>query len=666
MMALFFVFFAAAGLPYSPSLDLTSVDRSADPCVDFYQFSCGGWMKRNPIPADESFWDVYAKLGRDGVVLLRELLDEAAAAPEPRDAVTQKIGDAYAACMDDKAGNALGATPLQTDLRAVDEMKATAELTPLLVRLQLTAPTLLFPLESAQDMDDSKQVILSLGQGGLGLPDRDYYTKSDPKSVEIREHYRQHVAAILMLLGDETTLAKREADEVVAIEHALAVASLTNVERRDPYKIKNKLTLKGLSKLAPVFDWSFYVKALELPQSTLVNVKSPGFFRALSHELSARPLSAWKSYLRFHIGNNWASSLSDAFVNEDFAFYKHYLRGTETIQPRWKRCVHQVDETLGEALGQAYVKQVFSPHVRESALAMTIRIEAIMQRRLSARPWMSATTKHAALAKLHAIRNKIGYPDVWRDYSSVAITKNNNMENLRSAVRFEVQRTLRKIGKPVDLNEWDMTPPTVNADYDDQHNDINFPAAVLQPPLFDAKLDDAPNYGNTGSTIGHELTHGFDDQGRKYDATGTLRDWWTPHDGKEFERRARCVQEQYAKYVVVDDIHIDSKLTVGEDVADLGGVILAYEAWKEVVATQSQDKRDGFTPEQRFFVGFAQWACVNATPEVLRLNAQTDPHSPGQARINGVVVNMPEFARAFACKAGSPMVKAAKDVCEIW
>ena len=656
---------APAQLPYSPSLDPSSLDKTIDPCVDFYHYSCGNWIARNPIPADKARWDVYGKLENDDWVFLRGLLEDAAASG-PRDPVTQKIGDFYAACMDVQAVESQGAAPLRATLDAIQNLHSLGELTPLLARIHLDTPGLLFAVAPNPDLDDSTRMQTNLDQSGLGLPDRDYYMKADKKSAEIRARYRGHIAATLALLGDETALAKGEAEQVFAIETALARASLSPVERRDPYALKHAFGLAALTPLTPTIAWPRYFAALGAPAFTRVNVRTPGFFRGLERELRNRPLSAWKSYLRFHLANMWAEYLNHGFVAENFEFYKHFLRGVAEPQPRWKTCVQQVDGGLGEALGRAYVSRVFSPQLRQATLAMTERIEAVMKRRLEARPWMSAATKLAALAKLAGLRNKIGYPEVWRDYSAVTVLPHDYAGNLRAVDAFEVRRQLDKIGKPVDRAEWSMTPPTVNAGYDPQMNDITFPAAVLQPPLYDSTLDDAPNYGNTGATIGHELTHAFDDEGRQFDATGNLRDWWTAQDGKEFERRTQCVADQYARYVVVDDIHINPKLTLGEDVADLGGTVLAYEAWKDATRGQTLAARDGLSPEQRFFVGYAQWACGSERAEVSRVEAQTDPHSPERARVNGVVVNMPEFAEAFSCKAGQAMVKAKKDVCEIW
>jgi putative endopeptidase len=656
---------AAPVLPYTPSLDPSAMDRTIDPCVDFYEYSCGGWKKVNPIPPDQTRWSVYAKLYEDNLNYLRGIL-EAAAAAKDRDAVTQKIGDYYAACMNEAAIERLGAKPLDANLQAIAKLQEKKGLAALVASLQVQGTDALFRAGSRQDPDDSNVEIMGISQGGLSLPDRDYYLKDDAKSKETRERYLQHVQKMFELLGDSPDTAAKNAATVMRIETQLAKASLTRVERRDPYKQKHKMPVPELSKITPDFDWNAYFATAAVPPFTTVNVGWPDFFKDLNAQIDSTPLDDWKTYLRFHLVNSHASELSSAFVNEDFAFNRQYLRGAKELQPRWKRCVRDVDSQLGEALGQAYVRATFSPELKASTLEMTRRIEDAMAQRIEQLDWMSPETKQQALAKLHTIRNKIGYPDQWRDYSTVKIVPDDFFGNVERATAFEVHRRLDKIGKPVDRGEWGMTPPTVNAYYNDSMNDINFPAGVLQPPLYDAKMDAAPNYGNTGSTIGHELTHGFDDQGRKYDASGNLKDWWTKKDNDEFVKRSDCVVDQYGQYVVVDDIHINSKLTEGEDVADLGGTILAYIAWKDATKEMTLAERDGLTPDQRFFVGLAQWACETSRPEDLRVDAVTDEHSPGKYRINGVVVNMPEFATAFACKVGQPMVKPADKVCHVW
>jgi putative endopeptidase len=655
-------------LPYSPSLNLESLDKSIDPCVNLYQYSCGRWQKQNPIPADQTSWSVYGKLYEDNLNFLHGILEQASATGGQRDAVNQKIGDFYAACVDETAIEKRGSDPIRPDLERIAALKTARDLAPLLAYLHtaMGGRAFLFAGGSDQDPDNSEQVIASLDQGGLGLPNRDYYTKDDAKSKETRDRYVQHVQKMLELLGDSSDTAKANAQIVMKMETALARASWTPVEQRDPYKLKNKMDLAGLKKLAPNFDWDTYYAERHYPSLAVLNVASPPFFKQMNADLKGESIDHWKTYLRFHVADGASPYLSSKFVDENFDFYRKYLRGATEMQPRWKRCVQYTNRDLGEALGQAYVRKVFSPELKQSTLEMVQRIETAMEQRIQHLDWMSPETKKQALVKLHGIRNKIGYPDKWRDYSSVNVTREDFAGNVRNAVAFEQRRQIAKIGQPVDRGEWNMTPPTVDAEYNPQMNDINFPAGVLQPPLYDAKMDAAPNYGDTGGTIGHELTHAFDDEGSQFDATGNLKNWWTKSDREKFDERTKCVSDQYSSYVVVDDIHINGRLTMGEDVADLGGEILAYVAWKAATADKDLKPVDGLTPEQRFFIGYAQWACANERPEDLRVRTAGDPHSPAQYRINGVVVNMPEFAEAFHCKAGQPMVKPSEAVCRVW
>lgn len=656
---------AGSGLPYSPSLDVAAMDRSVDPCVDFYQYSCGGWQQKNPIPPDQTSWSVYGKLYQDNLQYLRVLLEEAAAAKD-RDPATQKIGDFYGSCMNETLVEQLGAKPMQPDLTAVQSLKDRKQLAALFARLQLQGVSVLFDFGPMQDPDDSDSMIVGIDQGGLGLPDRDYYLKDDAKSKETRERYLQHVQKMFELLGDSPDVARKNAATVMGMETSLAKASLTRVERRDPYKLKHKMTVSDLYKIAPDFDWNVFFSTSSVPDFKILNVSWPDFFKDVDSQIKSASLEDWQTYIRWHIAHSRAPFLSSAFVDENFEFYRKYLRGATELQPRWKRCVQYVDGNLGEALGQVYVRKTFGPELKASTVEMTRQIEDAMALRIQQLDWMSPATKQQAIVKLKAVRNKVGYPDKWRDYSSVTIKLDDYYGNDVRATEFEEKRQIAKVGQPVDRSEWDMTPPTVNAYYNPQMNDINFPAGVLQPPLYDPKMDAAPNYGNTGATVGHELTHAFDDEGRQFDAKGNLKDWWTTQDADQFVKRANCVVDQYGTYVVVDDIKINSKLTEGEDVADLGGTILAYIAWQNAVKGSQLGNQDGLTPDQRFFIGFAQWACENQRPENERVNAVTNPHSPGKYRINGVVVNMPEFGKAFGCKAGQPMVKPDDKVCRVW
>jgi endothelin-converting enzyme/putative endopeptidase len=653
-------------LPYTPSLDVPSMDRSADPCVDFYQYTCGGWMKNNPIPPDQARWAVYSKLATDNLQFLWGILDDLSKTSASRTPAQQKIGDYFASCTDTAAIDKRGAEPIQPVLQQIAEMKSKSEFGAWLAKQSTDRAYegLLFGFGSDQDFGDATQVIAFALGGGLGLPDRDYYLKTDPKSVEQRKKYVEHVAKMLMLSGESKRQAKSDASTVMRMETALATATLSRVDKRDPYKLYHKMTPEQLEALTPDFDWKGYLGGVGLSGVTVLNVTEPDFFKAMNAQLQRESLDHWKSYFRWRVVSGAALYLSKPFVDEDFAFNSKYLRGIDEQRPRWKRCVQDVDRFLGEALGQEFVRRTFTEKTKEETVRMTELIETAMAQEINGLDWMSPETKKQALIKLNGIRNKVGYPDKWRDYSAVDVKAGDFFGNYLSAASFEVHRTLNKIGKPVDKNEWGMTPPTVNAYYNPQMNDINFPAGVLQPPLYDPKMDDAPNYGNTGSTIGHELTHGFDDEGRQFDAAGNLKDWWTAEDAKKFDEKISCVRDQFADYMVVDDIKINSKLTSGEDVADLGGTLLAYIAWREATKDMKLQPVGGFTPEQRFYIGFAQWACENVRPEELRADAITDPHSPGKYRINGIVSDLPDFQRAFGCKAGQPMVRA--NACKVW
>ena len=655
-----------SSLPYTPGLDLKAMDRSVDPCVDFYQYSCGGWMKSNPIPPDQATWNVYRKLAQDNQRFLWGILDGLSTSTAGRTAAQQKTGDHFAACMDETTIEKLGAAPLRPLLDLVMGMKSKRDLPQVLARLHLVTADdgLFFGFDSDQDFSDATKVIAFASAGGIGLPDRDYYLKDDDKSKEIRAQYVAHVAKSFELLGDATAVAMRNADTVLSVETALARATLPRVDQRDPYNLFHKLNFEGLQSLTPGFEWSQYLQAVGLRRLGTFNVTEPAFYKELARQWSSLSLDDIKTYLRWHITRAWSRHLSSAFVQQDFNFYSKTLRGVQELRPRWKRCVALVDDQLGEALGQEYVKRAFGPKLKADTLRMTKQVEAAMAADIAALDWMTPATKQRALEKLRSVVNKIGYPDKWRDYSKLEITPGQYVGNVERGNVFEKRRRLAKIGKPLDRKEWFMTPPTVNAYYNPQMNDINFPAGVLQPPLYDPAMDDASNYGNTGATIGHELTHGFDDQGRKFDSKGNLKDWWTAKDDEEFTRRTQCIVDQYAQYTIVDDIKINSKLTLGEDVADLGGLVLAWMAWKMESSNKNLEARDGLTPEQRFFVGYAQWGCENARPENQRVNALTDPHSPARYRVNGLVVNMPEFEKAFTCKPGQPMVR--EDRCRVW
>jgi putative endopeptidase len=655
-------------LPYTPGLDPTSMDRTADPCVDFFAFACGSWSKRNPIPPDQAAWSVYAKMADDNQQFLWGILEEAARLPDAqRTPAQRRVGDYFASCMDERAVEEAGAKPLARDLAAISALRSKSELAGLLGGIDPTLADsgLVFGFGSEQDYANTDSVIGVVAAGGLGLPDRDYYVKEDPRSKETQQKYAEHLGRVLALLGDPPERAADVARTAMSIETKLAMASLTRVDKRDPYKIYHRMKVGELAKLSPSLKWKDYFARQGVARLATLNVSEPAFVKEVDRLVREEPLDAWKAWLRVRVAMLRAPYLSRQFQQEHFAFHRAYLNGVKEELPRWKKCVRWVDRDLGFELGKIFVAKVFPPAVKEQAGALVQEVEKATEARFTKLEWMGDATRTQALAKLHRMRNKVGYPEKWRDYSRLAVVRGDFSGNVSRAQRFENDRQLAKIGKPVDRLEWQMTPPTVNAYYDATMNDMNFPAGVLLPPLFDTRIDLAPGYGNTGGTVGHELIHGFDDEGRNFDEKGNLRDWWTKEDAGRFEERARCVSDQYAQYTVVDEIKINSKLTLGEDIADLAGVLAAWDAWRLATAGRKLEPRDGLTPAQRFFVGYAQWACGEVRPETLRVRAVTDPHSPYWARVNGVLANVPEFREAFSCKVGQPMAPRA-EVCRIW
>ena len=653
------------GAQSTPVFDPLAIDSTVDACVDFYQYACGTWLAKNPIPPDRPEWARFDELEERNLAILRDILQKAAVSSPKRSAVEQKIGDYYAACMDEAAIEKKGTAPIKPGLDRIAALADKDALPEEVARLQREGAGVMFLFTSQQDFKNANSMIALADQGGLGLPERDYYLKDDQKSVETRQKYLEHVTKMFQLLGDSQERAGARAQVVMNIETALATGSLDVVARRDPARIYHKTRREELeASLDPSFGWARYLKAIDAPPIENLNVAVPEFFKALDSLINTTSLDDWKTYLTWHLVHAEAPLLSSAFVKENFEFYGKYLTGSQELRPRWKRCVQFVDGDLGEALGQKYVERTFGAEGKERTLRMVHTIENEMGRDLMALEWMSPATKQKAIEKLHAITNKIGYPDKWRDYSSVKIVRNDAVGNDERATEFEFKRQLDKIGKPVDHTEWQMTPPTVNAYYDPQMNDINFPAGILQPPMFDKNADDAVNLGAIGSIIGHELTHGFDDEGRQFDAKGNLRDWWTARDAAEFEKRASCLVNEYSSFKAVDNVKVNGKLTLGENTADSGGLRLAYMALMGDLAAKTMPKADGFTPEQRFFLAYAQSNCQNESDELLRLGAQTDPHSPPKFRVNGIVQNMPEFQTAFGCRLGQAMVR--KPACRVW
>jgi len=621
-------------------------------------------MAANPIPPDQTSWDPFGQLDERNRIILRGILEKASALDSGRSLVDQKIGDYYASCMDEAAIDKLGAAPLKPDLDRIDAMASKAGIVNVLTPLQLIGVNVLFGFSSGADFKNSMLEIAQVDQGGLGLPDRDYYFKDDAKSAELRKQYLEHVQKMLELLGEPAEKAAADAQAVMRFETGLAKGSLELVARRDPSQVYHKLTVHELVSLSPAIDWPKYFEGMGAPQFTGLNVAVPNFFRTVESMIVQTSLDDIKTYLRWQLVHAEAPFLAKPFVDENFHFFRQILAGAKEIEPRWKRCVNAVDSDLGFALGQKYVDVAFGPEQKARTLKMVEEIEGALKTDIQTLSWMTPATKEQALVKLRAVTNKIGYPDKWRDYSSVKIVRGDAVGNDERATQFEVHRQLNKIGTPTDRSEWGMTPPTVNAYYDPTENNINFPAGILQPPFYDKRLDDAVNYGAIGAVVGHELTHGFDDQGRQFDPEGNLKDWWTPEDAKEFEKRAECFIQEYSKFEPIDNVHLNGKLTLGENTADNGGLRLAFMALMDALKGKMPPKTDGLTPQQRFFLGWGQIWCQNVRPETSRMMVQVDPHSPGRARVNDVVSNMPEFQQAYACKIGQPMVAAP--ACRVW
>ncbi len=647
-----------------PGFSMAAMDKTVDPCVDFYRYACGGWMKANPIPPDQARWGRFDELNERNRYILRDILEKASVDDPKRDAVHQKIGDYYASCMDEKAVSAKGTAVLRPYFERIAALKSAADLPELLAGLQKDGVNAFFVTDSTQDFKDANMVIAEVDQGGLGLPDRDYYLKTDPKSVETRDQYLAHVQRMFELLGDRADIAASQAKTVMDLETRLAKASMDRTARREPANVYHKMTVQKLEELSPKFSWPKFFSATGAPRFSELNVATPDFFKELSAIAGTVSLPDLKTYLRWHLVHATGDYLPTAFEEENFAFYGKTLTGTKEIRPRWKRCVSHTNRILGEALGQPYVEETFGVEGKQRTLNMVHALEQALKEDIEGLPWMTEETKKQALIKLAAITNKIGYPDKWRDYSKLNIVRGDLLGDEMRGQAFEYNRQLQKIGKPPDRKEWLMSPPTVNAYYSDQMNSINFPAGILQPPFYDNNMDDAVNFGGIGAVIGHELTHGFDDQGRQFDAEGNLRDWWTKTDEENFIKHADCLVNEYSSFNAVDDMRLNGKLTLGENTADNGGLRIAYMAMVDTLDGKQVPPINGFTPEQRLFLGFAQIWCSNQTEQLLRLRATTDPHSPPEWRVLGVVQNMPEFQKAFGCKAGQPMVR--HPACRVW
>jgi endothelin-converting enzyme/putative endopeptidase len=650
-----------------PGFSVDNIDKTADPCVDFYQYACGNWIKNSEIPADESQWVSFAEVDQRNLDVEHGILEKAAAGGSSRNAIDQKIGDLYGSCMDEKTINAKGISALQPELDRVAAVKDKAALIDEIAHVHLVGPNPLFNFYSQPDLHNAEQVIAYIDQGGLTLPDRDYYLKDDADKVEKRQLLVDYATQMFTLAGQTPQQAAHSAQTVLSIETLLAVYSMDRTKRRDPKNRDHKMSREDAVALAPNFYLSRYFTAAGAPNFTQLNVTNPDYFKQVNGVLESETLESLKTYVSWHVLNAAAPWLSQPFVDAHFKLQQK-LTGQKEIQARWKRCVNLTDRELGEALGQRYVDLTFGADGKQRMLKMVDALETSLAEDIHQLSWMSDETKKQAKVKLDAIRNKIGYPDVYRDYSSVQIKSGDLLGNIARANEFESKRLIAKIDKPIDRKEWRMSPPTVNAYYSGSFNEIVFPAGILQPPFFDKSMDDAVNFGGIGLVIGHELTHGFDDQGRKFDPQGNLHDWWTEQDGKEFEQRVSCVANEYSNFVAVDDQKLNGRLTLGENTADNGGARIALAALEHMIADDKTGKEgqkiDGYTPEQRFFLGFGRVWCEKSRPEISRVRVLTDPHSPGKYRVDGVVQNMPEFQKAWGCKAGQPMV--AENACHVW
>ena len=648
----------------APGSFVSLLDRAVAPCDDFYQFACGSWIANNPIPADRSRWSRFAELQERNLATLRSLLEKAAEPAPDRSPAARLAGDLFAACMDEDAAEKKRAQPISEDLARVAAAGSKDDLPEVVASLHRNRVASLFRFGSDRDFEDTTRMIADVDQSGLGMPDRDYYLKDDEKSQGLRDAYVGHVAKTLELLGDAPEAAGAAAQTVMTIETRLAESSLERAKRRDPKNVLHKMEKNELQALSPAFDWDRYLKAAGAPSFETLNVAVPDFVAGMNAVIEESSLDDLKTYLRWHVARDASPLLSSAFVDEDFAFNGKTLQGTQELRPRWKRCVATVDGALGDALGQLYVEDTFGAEGKDRMLKMVRGLEKALALDIEGLDWMTDTTKKEARRKLDAIANKIGYPDEWKDYAGVEIARDDFVGSMASAAAWDFAEDVGKIGQPSDPKEWPFSAPTVNAGYMPTMNQVVFPAGILQPPFFDRRADDASNYGAIGSAIGHELTHGFDDSGRQFGATGEFEDWWTEEDGAAFEKRAACFEQQYSGYTAVDDVKLNGKLTLGENVADNGGLRVALMALEDALSGQDLEKVDGFTPQQRFFLANAQVWCRNQTDEVARMLATVDPHSPGRWRVNGVVVNMPEFAEAFSCPADAPMVRP--DPCRVW
>ncbi len=658
------LFCGLAGAQKMSGFDAGALDKSVSPCVNFYQYACGGWLAGNPVPGDQSRWGRFDALQERNRTILQGILEAASGNKPTRTVIEQKIGDFYASCMDTKAIDQKGLAPIQPDLDRINTMDGKPAITSVATSLYRLGSNPFFRFSSEPDAKNSSEIIAGLDQGGIGLPDRDYYFRTDDKSVEIRKQYVAHLLKMFELLGDSTEVAAKRAEAVMKIETTLAKGSLDSVARRDPAAVYHRLTVKELISLSPGFDWEKFFEGVGVPGIQSLDVSVPPFIRAMESVIVQTSLDDIKSYLTATLLTDRSIILPSKFQEETFNFYGHILSGAKEMRARWKRCADQTDNALPDALGQRFVEKTLGEEGMKRTHEMVAALEKALGKDIQGLDWMTPKTKEAAMVKLRAIMNKVGTKDRWLDYASIHVVRGDAYGNYARTNEFELHRQLQKIGKPFDRSDWQMSQPTVNAYYDPQENDINFPAGILQPPFYDNKMDDAVNFGAIGAVIGHELTHGFDDQGRQFDAQGNLRDWWTDADGKAFEQRADCLVKEYSNFVGPGDARLNGKLELGENTADNGGLRIAYMALLDTLDGKQPPKRDGLTAEQRFFLGWGQVWCENITEESARLQAQTNPHALSEFRVNGVVSNMPEFQQAFSCKIGQPMVRYP--ACRVW
>jgi predicted metalloendopeptidase len=656
-----------AGFP--PVLDESALDRTVDPCHNFYDFACGGWNAKAVIPGDRpALYRSFTSIQEENLTQLRQILENYKEGDISLPSTyAKKLGDFYAACMNESAAEGAATQLLPSLMNEVDSAQNKTELTRKMAHLKLMGIGTFLRVSAIQDLKDSSQMIASFDQGGLGLPNRDYYLDSSADKVEKRKLYQEHIQSMFQLLGASEEVAEGNAKTVLKIETELAKQSLSPADRRDPTKLYHPMHKPEFQKLSPRVAWEIFFETLEIKNIKMFNVAVPQFFSGLSQLVEQTSLEDMKTYMKWHVLSSMAPSLGKKYVDEHFNFYEKALQGQKEQKERWKKCVELADAHLQDALGEAYVKKTFGESGKTESLKILENVQSTFKKYLSTLAWMDEPTRAAALEKLNAIRNKIGYPEKWENLSSLHVDRAYHFLNILSSNSFWVKKDLAKIGKPVDRSLWQMTPPTVNAYYEPSLNEIVFPAGILQPPFFSAKSPKAANYGAIGMVIGHELTHGFDDEGRQYDASGNLKDWWSPKVGEQFSKKAECLEKQYSSYTIVDGIHLNGKLTLGENIADLGGLKIAYSAFqvvKEDLAAQKKSKNKGFTEDQKFFISFAQGWCAKVSPELEKLRAATDPHSPPRYRVNGVVVNSPDFAKAFSCQPGSPM--APRDRCIVW